>query len=257
MKLFCLALALCIPACAASPINSSVAAPPVDSSARWSEQKAATWYAAQPWLVGANYVPSDAINELEMFQPETFDPAINDRELGLAESAGMNTARVFLQDQLWTSDPEGFKKRLDTFLSIAAKHHIRPMLVLFDSCWDPFPKLGPQHPPIPGVHNSGWVQSPGYKGISDPAYQPKLEAYVEGVVGAFAHDDRILAWDLWNEPDNGNDSSYGNVEVPHKAELVAALLPRVFAWARSQHPSQPLTSGVWQGDWSDPTKSLR
>ena len=231
--------------------SASHAAP---SDARWSEQKAASWYAAQPWLVGANYVPSDAINQLEMFQPETFNPSLNDRELGLAESAGMNTARVFLQDQLWTSDPEGFKKRLDTFLTIAAKHHIKPILVLFDSCWDPYPKLGPQHPPIPGVHNSGWVQSPGYKGISDPAYRPKLEAYVKGVVGAFANDDRILAWDVWNEPDNGNDSSYGHREVPHKAELVTALLPQVFAWARSAHPTQPLTSGVWQGNWSDPAK---
>ena len=189
-----------------------------------------------------------------MFQPETFNPALNDKELGLAESVGMNTARVFLQDQLWTSDPEGFKKRLDVFLGIAAKHHIRPMLVLFDSCWDPYPKLGPQHPPIPGVHNSGWVQSPGFKGISDPAYKPKLEAYVKGVVGAFANDDRVLAWDVWNEPDNGNDSSYGRVEVPHKAELVTALLPQVFEWARSVHPTQPLTSGVWQGNWSDPAK---
>ena len=233
---------------------SQAAAPAPSASPRWPEEKAAAWYAAQPWLVGANYVPSDAINQLEMFQQETFNPALNDKELGLAESAGMNTARVFLQDQLWTSDPEGFKKRLDTFLSIAAKHHIKPMLVLFDSCWDPFPKLGPQHPPIPGVHNSGWVQSPGYKGISDPAYKPKLEAYVKGVVGAFANDDRILAWDVWNEPDNGNDSSYGRVEVPHKAELVTALLPQVFAWARSVHPVQPLTSGVWQGNWSDPAK---
>ncbi len=221
---------------------------------RWSEQKAATWYTAQPWLVGANYVPSDAINQLEMFQAETFNASLNDKELGLAESAGMNTVRVFLQDQLWSSDPQGLKKRLDAFLTIAAKHHIRPMLVLFDSCWDPYPRLGPQHPPIPGVHNSGWVQSPGYKGISDAAYRPKLEAYVKGVVGAFANDDRILAWDVWNEPDNGNDSSYGRVEVPHKAELVAALLPQVFAWARSVHPTQPLTSGVWQGNWSDPAK---
>jgi hypothetical protein len=253
MKLTLLILAACVlcrPACAAPQSSASAAADP----GRWPEQKAAAWYAAQPWLVGANYVPSDAINQLEMFQPETFNPALNDKELGLAESAGMNTARVFLQDQLWSSDPEGFRKRLDTFLTIAAKHHIRPMLVLFDSCWDPYPKLGPQHPPIPGVHNSGWVQSPGFKGISDPAYRPNLEAYVKGVVGAFANDDRILAWDLWNEPDNGNDSSYGSVEVPHKAELVAALLPQVFAWARSMHPAQPLTSGVWQGDWSHPEK---
>src|ERR1700761_405787 len=129
--------------------------------ARWTEARASDWYAKQPWLVGANFVPSDAINQLEMFQAATFNPGLNDRELGMAESIGMNTVRVFLQDQLWEQDPEGFKKRLDEFLGIAARHHIRPLLVLFDSCWDPEPKLGPQHPPIPGVHNSGWVQSPG------------------------------------------------------------------------------------------------
>ncbi len=221
--------------------------------ARWTEQRANTWYAQQPWWVGANYVPSDAINQLEMFQPETFNPALNDKELALAEGIGMNTMRVFLQDQLWTSDPEGFRKRLDAFLTIAAKHHIKPLLVLFDSCWDPLPKLGPQHPPIPGVHNSGWVQSPGAKGLSDPAYEPKLKAYVEGVVGAFAKDDRILGWDVWNEPDNGNESSQPN-EVKGKAKLVAALLPKVFAWAREAGATQPLTSGVWTGNWSDPSK---
>ncbi len=124
----------------------------------WTEARASAWYEKQPWLVGANYVPSDAINELEMFQPATFNPELNDRELGLAASAEMNTIRVFLQDQLWTSDPDCFIKRLNTFLGIAARHHIRPMFVLFDSCWDPNPRLGPQQPPIPGVHNSGWVQ---------------------------------------------------------------------------------------------------
>src|SRR5277367_5131966 len=114
---------------------------------RWSEEKANAWYAEQPWLVGANYIPSDAINQLEMFQAATFNPALNDKELGLGESIGMNTMRVFLQDQLWDQDPKGFTDRLNQFLAIAAKHHIRPLLVLFDSCWDPYPKLGPQHPP--------------------------------------------------------------------------------------------------------------
>lgn len=232
---------------AAAPPNSS-------SSKRWPEEKANAWYAQQPWLVGANYVPSDAINQLEMFQAETFNPAINDKELGLGESIGMNTMRVFLQDQLWEQDPEGFKKRLDQFLAIAAKHHIRPLLVLFDSCWDPNPKLGLQHPPIPGVHNSGWVQSPGAKELTDLAYEPKLKAYVEGVVGAFANDDRILGWDVWNEPDNGNNSSYASAEAKNKAGLIVALLPKAFQWARAAHPSQPLTSGLWIGDWVHPDK---
>jgi hypothetical protein len=235
----------------ATHFSFAAASPNSSSTQRWSEQKANAWYAQQPWLVGANYVPSDAINQLEMFQAETFNPTINDRELGLGESIGMNTMRVFLQDQLWEQDPEGFKKRLDQFLAIAAKHHIRPLLVLFDSCWDPNPKLGPQHPPIPGVHNSGWVQSPGAKGITDPAYEPKLKAYVEGVVGAFANDDRILGWDVWNEPDNGNNA-YASTDVKNKAELIAVLLPKAFRWARAAHPSQPLTSAVWTGDWVHP-----
>jgi hypothetical protein len=230
------------------------AAASAQSDKRWTAEQANQWYARQPWLVGSNYVPSDAINQLEMFQAATWNPALNDKELGMAQGIGMNTMRVFLQDQLWQQDPVGFKQRLDAFLTIAAKHGIRPMFVLFDSCWDPNPKLGPQHPPIPGVHNSGWVQSPGARELRDPAYEAKLEAYVKGVVGAFAKDDRILAWDVWNEPDNLNQSSYGKSEPRNKTQLVDALLPKVFAWVRSQQPTQPLTSGVWQGNWSDPTK---
>jgi hypothetical protein len=220
--------------------------------ARWSAERANAWYAKQPWLVGADYVPSNAINELEMFQAATFDPAINDRELGLAESIGMNTVRVFLQDQLWEQDRAGFTKRLDEFLGIAAKHHIRPLLVLFDSCWETDPKLGPQHPPIPGVHNSGWVQSPGKKRLLDRSVEPELKAYVVGVVSRFGKDDRVLGWDVWNEPDNRG----GDVVKDEAAKVarVNELLPQAFGWARSAHPTQPLTSGVWTGEWSDPAK---
>ena len=217
---------------------------------RWNEDKAAAWYTAQPWPVGANFLPSNAINELEMWQADTFDPTTIDRELAWAESIGMNTMRVFLHNLLWEQDPKGFHDRLDAFLSIAARHHIKPVFVLFDSCWEPFPKLGPQHPPIPGVHNSGWVQAPGASLLSDPTQYPRLETYVKGIVGAFASDQRILAWDVWNEPDNGNDSSYAKGEPKNKNDLVLRLVPQVFAWARSAHPIQPLTSGVWHGDWS-------
>lgn len=219
---------------------------------RWSEAKANAWYEKQPWLVGSNFLPTDAINELEMFQAATFDEAEIDKELGWGESIGMNTMRVFLQDQLWKQDPEGFKHRLDVFLGIAAKHHIRPLLVLFDSCWETDPHLGPQHPPIPGVHNSGWVQSPGKQRLLDRSAEPELKAYVEGVVGAFAQDERVLGWDVWNEPDNkGGDRQE---DVAAKVKRVDELLPKAFSWARAMHPVQPLTSGVWTGDWSDPAK---
>ncbi len=218
--------------------------------ARWSESKANAWYQKQPWLVGANFVPSNAINELEMWQKDTFDPVEIDREFGWAERLGMNTMRVFLHNLLWEQDPAGFQHRIDQFLAIAQKHHIRPIFVLFDSCWDPDPRLGPQHPPIPGVHNSGWVQAPGRAILSDPKQYPRLKAYVQGVVGAFANDPRILAWDVWNEPDNDNRDSYGRLEPWDKARLVAVLLPQVFVWARAVHPMQPLTSGLYTGVWS-------
>ncbi|HEX7916728.1 cellulase family glycosylhydrolase [Rudaea sp.] len=222
-----------------------------ESTTRWPEAKAKTWYAQQRWILGANYLPANAINELEMWQADTFDPARIDLELGWAQGLGMNTMRVFLHDLLWQQDAAGFKQRIDQFLAIAAKHGIKPIFVLFDSCWDPEPKLGPQHPPIPGVHNSGWVQSPGVA-LADPAQYPRLERYVKDIVGSFADDKRVLAWDVWNEPDNEGGGHYQAREPKHKNELVAKLLPQVFAWARSASPSQPLTSGVWHDDdWSD------
>lgn len=226
---------------------------PQTGKGRWTAEQANAWYTQEPWLVGSNYYPADAINELEMWQADTFDPKRIDKELGWAQGLGMNTMRVFLHDLLWEGEAqEGFKKRIDTFLTICQKHKIRPIFVLFDSCWDPFPVLGKQRAPKPGVHNSGWMQSPGAKALEDPKQYPRLAAYTKGVVGAFANDDRVLAWDIWNEPDNTNGSSYGKQEPKNKVDLVLALLPQAFEWARSANPKQPLTSGIWHGDWSNP-----
>src|SRR6266480_2953734 len=223
-----------------------------EQTARWPDQRANVWYAQQPWLVGSNYVPESAINQLEMWQEATFNPQEIERELTWAEAIGMNTMRVFLHDLLWQQDAAGFQQRIDRFLTFASRHHIRPMFVLFDSCWDPLPHLGPQHPPIPGVHNSGWVQSPGATALADANQYPRLKAYVQGVVGAFAKDDRILAWDVWNEPGADNAGSYPKDELTEKDKIarVTALLPQAIWWAREANPVQPLTSGVWAVDTS-------
>jgi hypothetical protein len=250
---FALAAALLV-GCAPHPAPPLASAPA--ASQRWPAERARAWYAAQPWLIGSNYVPRSAINQLEMWQPETFDSAQIDQELGWAEELGMNTMRVFLHDLLWEQDSVGFRRRIDTFLWIAARHHIRPVLVLFDSCWDPLPRLGPQHPPVPGVHNSGWVQSPGASALGTTSQDARLERYVRGVVGAFAGDPRVLAWDLWNEPGNLNTESYGREEPAGKVERVTALLPKVFAWARAEDPVQPLTSGVWSVEGSIDGRNL-
>jgi len=221
---------------------------PAEARSRWTPEEANAWYAKQPWPVGSDYIPADAINQLEMWQADTFNPAEIDKELGLAEGLGMTTMRVFLHDLLWQQDQAGFEKRLDQFLTIADKHHIHPILVLFDSCWDPFPALGPQRPPMPGIHNSGWMQSPGAHSLENPADYPRLESYTKGVIAAFGKDPRILAWDLWNEP-----GSTGARDPKDKEKIVLKLLPQVFTWARSVDPQQPLTSGVWD-EYEDHTK---
>lgn len=231
----------------ASFTGSSAAEP----RAKWSEEQAEAWKRDKGWLVGSNYAPAYAINQLEMWQADTFDLEAIDRELGWAESLGFNSMRVFLHHLLWEQDSAGFLKRMDQFLAVAEKHKIGIMFVLFDSVWDPNPKLGKQRAPQTGLHNSGWVQSPGAKDLLDASRHGVLEAYVKGVIGRFKDDRRVDVWDLWNEPDNMNDSSYGRnklkvePEAAQKHEATLALLKKSFAWAREAQASQPLTSGPW------------
>lgn len=221
---------------------------------QWSTEKAAEWRAQKGWLVGCNFNPSNSINQLEMWQAETFDTAQINKELGWAEWLGFNSVRVFLHNLLWEQDSTGFKQRLDQYLTIADRHGIGTMFVLFDACWNPNPHLGKQPDPKPHVHNSGWVQSPGDQILKDTNRYDGLKGYVQGVVGFLRNDKRVHAWDLFNEPDNGNNSSYADFDGKDKGYHSLILLRKTFSWARAMHPTQPLTAAPWQGDWSDTSK---
>ncbi len=204
---------------------------------QWSKEKANDWYTAHKWIIGSDYIPANAINQLEMWQADTFDSAENDKELGYAENIGFNTMRVFLHSLAWKEDKEGFKKRINTFLNIADKHHIQIMFVFFDDCWNKVPRTGIQPAPKPGIHNSGWVQDPGQPASTDTSNFPELELYVKDVLSTFAHDKRILLWDLYNEPGN---SGKGDASLP--------LLSKIFQWAREINPDQPISAGIWAWD---------
>ena len=217
---------------------------------RWSSEKAKQWYKEQPWLVGCNFTPSTAINQLEMWQGDTFDTKTIDRELGWAADIGMNTVRVYLHDLLWQQDSEGFLKRIDQFLGIADKHGIKTMLVLCDAVWNPHPKLGKQPEPKPHLHNSGWVQSPHIDILKDITKHSSLEHYFKGVIGRFKNDKRVLLWDLYNEP--GNDGKEDGMTTKEKEAVCLILLEKMFTWARQVNPSQPLTTAVWCNEWVGP-----
>ena len=220
----------------------------------WTQQRARAWGQSTGWLVGSNFAPSTAINQLEMWQAATWDPRTIDRELAWAETLGFNTMRVFLHNLLWQQDSAGFLRRMDQFLAISQRHHIKPMFVLFDAVWDPNPHLGRQRDPIPHLHNSGWVQAPGAAILSDSAQWDALRAYVQGVVGRFANDSRVVAWDIFNEPDNTNRPAYIAYEPINKPALTLSLMRKAFAWARQMNPSQPLTAAPWLGDYVDPSR---
>jgi hypothetical protein len=200
----------------------------------WPAAKAAAWYREQGWLVGANFLPSTAINQLEMWEADTFDVRTIDRELGWAEGIGMNVMRVYLHDLAWKADPAGFKRRMSDFLAMASRHHIKILFTLLDDCWNPDAHIGRQPEPRPGVHNSGWVRSPSKAVHDDPSQWGYLEEYTKDVLRTFGDDPRILMWDLYNEPGN---SDYNERSLP--------LLKRVFEWAWAVRPSQPLTSATW------------
>jgi len=210
---------------------------------RWSKERAWQWYNDQPWPCGFNYIPANAISYTEMWMPYNFDPKTIDGELALAEDAGFNCLRVVLPLVVWEHDPEAFKKRLESFLSICDQRGLRVMLTLFDDCAFGSeeklknPTYGKQPEVLEGWYANGWTPSPGHDMVRDPTTWPRLEKYVKDVLGAFKDDSRVWVWDLYNEPTNGG---LGNVSVP--------LAERVFRWARDVDPLQPLTLGQWNGN---------
>ncbi|MCD6395572.1 MAG: glycoside hydrolase family 43 protein [Planctomycetes bacterium] len=223
-KLFLLGVAVLV-------VSSSAAC-----AGQWSPEKAWRWYGRVGTIKGCNYLPRTAVNMTEMWRGETFDPATIDEELGWAEEAGYNSVRVFVQYLVWKDDADGLKKRIEEFLSIADSHGISTMMIFFCDCSfaGKEPYLGKQDDPVPGVHNSGWVPSPGLKRVTDKSVWGDLEKYVKDIVGSFAGDKRILIWDLYNEPGN---SRMGEKSLP--------LAEAAFAWAREVNPLQPVTIGAW------------
>ncbi len=222
---------------------------------RWSVDEASAWYAELPWLVGCNFIPSTAVNQLEMWQAQSFDPETIERELGWAAGLGMNVVRVYLHDLAHEQDPDGFLERVERFLGLADSHGIGTVFVIFDDCWLAEPEAGPQPQPWPGVHNSGWLESPGLPQLQryreDPALRRRLEGYLKAVLTRFRDDPRVLLWDLYNEPGGWwyrRGEAPGSYERGLTGALCVPLLSDAYRWAREVAPSQPLTSGWYRGE---------
>jgi len=225
---------------------------------RWSKEAADDWIKKTGWLTGCNFIPSTASNQIEMWSAETFDRETISRELSWAREIGLNSVRVYLHDLVWEHDRDGFISRIHEFLEIAGKLGISVLPVIFDDCWDPNPSPGKQPDPVPGLHNSRWVESPGMTIVKDSGRWQRLETYVHDILTEFGKDKRIVMWDLYNEVGNTFLPSLSKPQ-PRKAFALAGiilgrllfrnrsidLLKKTFEWARSCSPEQPLTSSIW------------
>ena len=254
MKQFLLLLILALFYSCETPQKSETATPKIAKT--WDSEKSWNWFENQPWYVGTNFNPSSSVNQLEFWQEETFDLETVKRELSWSAEIGMNVHRVYLHNLLWEQDSVGFLNRVDQYLSIADSLTIKTMLVLLDDVWYPVPKLGKQPDPVPHLHNSGWVQSPGAEILGESSRHKELEPYIKGVIKRFSNDPRVVIWDLYNEPDNVTlQEDRAHLEVQNKHIYSLSLLRKVVRWSREVNPSQPLTMGIWRGEvrhWGTP-----
>ena len=189
---------------------------------------------------------------LKCGKASTWDPETIRKELGWAQSIGMNTLRVYLHDLVWADDEVGLYKRMDEFLRICDDYRVRPSFVFFDDCHYPEPKLGEQPLPVARWHNSGWRNSPARgvalrfaEGKATDEEVARLKGYVQNTIRRFANDPRVLYWELYNEPGRGNGENGDMAGAGSKSsigEKSNRLVYYSWVWARQVNPSQPICS---------------
>lgn len=209
---------------------------------RWTVEEAKAWGEKNPWYCGFNYVPSNAMNDVEIWDKRTFSPKVIQREFALAKGLGFNCVRIFLQYKVYEDNPKWFRKAFETFLQLADDANLKVMPTLFDDCaFGPTtdPQLGKQSEPYPGWNMWGWVPSPGRTMVVDDRTHGLLEKYVKDLISRYRDDERIFAWDLYNEP---------AFETREFSEYSYRLVRKCFKWAREVNPTQPLTVCRWNND---------
>ena len=228
----------------------------------WTAEEANAWFDKQPYRAGVNYIPAYAINSIEIWQKETFNIEVIEKEFALLQKTGFNAIRVFVNDLVVHDDPKGFLERFELFLQKADKYNIGVMVVFFTNGGKDDGKLGKQPEPD-GTHNSGWKKQPSYSILGDKSKWGYLEFYVKTVIKAHAKDPRIICWDIFNEPGNitsvhiaGAEKGLIQKRIEYLEDCCYDLIKESAKWARSLDPIQPITFGVHRYDDNSLGKKL-
>jgi len=176
--------------------------------------------------IGSNYTPAYAVNQVQFWHD--FRPAVVEKELAAARKYfGISTLRVYLHDINFFEEKPVFLANLETFLTLCAKHGIQPGFVFFDGCHrHEGIFLDKPTEPVSGFHNGRWAQSPQARDI-EPDNLEKFKPYVQEIIRAHRTDDRVLFWEIHNEPPPGDE---------YRDRLKRAG----YAWAKEVEPTQPV-----------------
>lgn len=225
---------------------------------KWTKERVWDWYNKEPWIRGCNFMGSDCANRIDQWQEEGFEQRliVADRELKLAADTGLNAIRILPEYAVYREDPAGFYQRFERYLDTAAKYGIRAMLTLGNDCLlsydDPNSHLkpGPQHYDW-GYHggrkrsqHSSLNAEPGWCFLDDPEERDKVYQWVGDMITRYRTDERVVVWDLYNEPGNA-----------HREEISIPHVKKYFEIAREVNPMQPITSAVHSMN-GDPNQKL-
>lgn len=218
---------------------------------RWTREEAWEWQKKVGWLRGCNFIGSDCANRIDMWQ--SHDNAIHmetaDRELAKCKELGFNVVRLIIEFDVWIQEHDSFMNVLEKYISICDKHCQKVVLVLANEAqlcrgekYSPKP-LGEQKYAL-GYHQGRFPLTPEEKAV--PPYHElerteTREDYlkmVREIVGKYRKDERIVCWNVFNEPG-----------ITIGVERSVPLIELMFKTVRELDPIQPLSSDIWY--WRD------
>ncbi len=219
---------------------------------KWSKEKAWEWYSKLPWLRGCNFIGSDCANRRDMWQSYQSEEhlATADWELALAKETGFNTVRVIVDFDVWYQEPDSFMEIFERYMQLFHKHGQYVMVCLTAEAempngeyedFQPKPlgeqeyALGYHQGRSPEVLERNLHHPKRYHPLESPVLRDKFLQMVRSIVGKYREDERIVCWNLYNEP----GITLGDRAMP--------LLKTMFEEARALGPVQPLTVELWTG----------
>jgi hypothetical protein len=170
-------------------------------------------FAEYGWLRGLGIVPSWGANIVEAWQ--LYDGARFREEVALARTIHCNCIRLWIDFVAWKTDPQKITARFSDAVAGIAENGMKAMPCLFNHWHDK--KLDYGGTPLAGD------------------WKPHFE-YVKALVTPLANDERVMIWELCNEP---GSTDAGTLEFKWMSEIAATV--------RACGVRQPVTIGTMRG----------